>query len=88
MLLGKAPHLDQQYTVFGKVLRGDAVLSELEQVKFIRFTDIGPLHPKSNAYQGRAHTSSLCTNYPKAQPLNGSCGALYWLGFGTEGIQN
>ena len=33
MLLGKAPHLDQQYTVFGKVLRGDAVLSELEQVK-------------------------------------------------------
>ena len=29
----KAPHLDQQYTVFGKVLRGDAVLSELEQVK-------------------------------------------------------
>ena len=29
--------------------------------KFIRFTDIGPLHPKSNAYQGRAHTSSLCT---------------------------
>ena len=33
MLLGKAPHLDQQYTVFGKVLRGDEVLSQLETVK-------------------------------------------------------
>ena len=33
MLLGRAAHLDAQYTVFGKVLRGDAVLSELEQVK-------------------------------------------------------
>lgn len=33
MLLGKAPHLDGQYTVFGKVLRGDAVLSQLEQVQ-------------------------------------------------------
>ena len=33
MLLGKAPHLDNQYTVFGRILRGDAVLSQLEQVK-------------------------------------------------------
>jgi len=33
MLLGNAPHLDNQYTVFGKLLRGDEVLSELEQAK-------------------------------------------------------
>ena len=33
MLLGKAPHLDNQYSVFGKILRGDAVLSQLEQVR-------------------------------------------------------
>jgi len=33
MLLGNAPHLDNQYTVFGKVLRGDEVLTELEKVK-------------------------------------------------------
>ena len=33
MLLGNAPHLDNQYTVFGKVLRGDEVLAELEKVK-------------------------------------------------------
>lgn len=33
MLLGNAPHLDQQYTVFGKVTRGDNVLQELEQVE-------------------------------------------------------
>jgi|EP00908_Phaeocystis_cordata_P013959 cyclophilin family peptidyl-prolyl cis-trans isomerase len=33
MLLGAAPHLDNQYTVFGKLLRGDEVLAQLEQVK-------------------------------------------------------
>lgn len=33
MLLGNAPHLDNQYTVFGKVLRGDDVLKELEKVE-------------------------------------------------------
>lgn len=33
LLLGKAPHLDRQYTVFGKVLAGDEVLAELEKVE-------------------------------------------------------
>lgn len=33
MLLGRAPHLDQQYTVFGKVLEGDSVLAALENVE-------------------------------------------------------
>ncbi|KAL1499036.1 hypothetical protein AB1Y20_013552 [Prymnesium parvum] len=33
MLLGRAAHLDHQYTVFGKVLAGDDVLSKLEQVE-------------------------------------------------------
>ena len=33
MLLGRAPHLDQQYTVFGEVLAGDDVLAKLEGVE-------------------------------------------------------
>jgi len=33
MLLGRAAHLDAQYTVFGKVLRGDSVLAALEKVE-------------------------------------------------------
>jgi len=33
MLLGRAPHLDQAYTVFGEVLVGDDVLEKLEQVE-------------------------------------------------------
>lgn len=33
MLLGRAPHLDQQYTVFGEVLAGDDVLAKLEEVE-------------------------------------------------------
>lgn len=33
MLLGKAPHLDHQYTVFGKVLDGIEVLEALEHVE-------------------------------------------------------
>ena len=33
MLLGRAPHLDSQYTVFGEVLNGDDVLAKLEQVE-------------------------------------------------------
>lgn len=33
MLLGRAAHLDNQYTVFGKVLAGDDVLKALEQVE-------------------------------------------------------
>ena len=33
MLLGRAAHLDQQYTVFGKVIAGDDVLAKLEQVE-------------------------------------------------------
>ena len=33
MLLGRAAHLDQQYTVFGKVLAGDDVLAKLEMVE-------------------------------------------------------
>ena len=33
MLLGRAPHLDQSYTVFGEVLSGDDVLEKLEQVE-------------------------------------------------------
>ena len=33
MLLGRAAHLDRQYTVFGKVIRGDDVLAKLEQVE-------------------------------------------------------
>ena len=33
MLLGRAPHLDQQYTVFGEVLSGDDVLAKLEEVE-------------------------------------------------------
>ena len=37
--------------------------------KFIRFTNIGPLRPKSNAYQGRAHTSS-----PPQLPIPGVLG--------------
>ena len=33
MLLGRAPHLDRQYTVFGKVLQGEDVLEKLEKVE-------------------------------------------------------
>jgi cyclophilin family peptidyl-prolyl cis-trans isomerase len=33
MLLGRAAHLDNEYTVFGKVLEGDDVLSKLEGVE-------------------------------------------------------
>lgn len=33
MLLGKAPHLDSQYTVFGRVVDGLDVLSALEKVE-------------------------------------------------------
>jgi len=33
MLLGRAAHLDNQYTVFGEVLEGESVLSALEQVE-------------------------------------------------------
>ena len=33
MLLGRASHLDGEYTVFGKVLAGDDVLAKLEQVE-------------------------------------------------------
>ena len=33
MLLGAAPHLDEQYTVFGRVISGDDVLAKLEQVE-------------------------------------------------------
>jgi cyclophilin family peptidyl-prolyl cis-trans isomerase len=32
MLLGNAPHLDQQYAIFGKVTKGDEVLSRLEDL--------------------------------------------------------
>ena len=33
MLLGRAPHLDNQYTVFGEVLSGEDVLAKLETVE-------------------------------------------------------
>ena len=33
MLLGRAAHLDNEYTVFGKVMEGDEVLAALEQVE-------------------------------------------------------
>lgn len=33
MLLGRAAHLDEQYTVFGEVVAGDEVLSKLEEVE-------------------------------------------------------
>ena len=33
MLLGRAAHLDSQYTVFGRVLAGDDVLAKLELVE-------------------------------------------------------
>lgn len=33
MLLGRAAHLDNQYTIFGKVLEGDSVLTELEKAE-------------------------------------------------------
>jgi len=33
MLLGKAPHLDRQYTVFGKIVEGLDVLAEIEKVE-------------------------------------------------------
>ena len=33
MLLGRAAHLDNEYTVFGKVLSGDEVLAKLETVE-------------------------------------------------------
>lgn len=36
MLLGKAPHLDAQYTVFGRVLAGLDVLESLETVETTR----------------------------------------------------
>ena len=35
------------------------ILFFTNSAKFIRFTNTGPLHPKSNAYQGGAHTGSL-----------------------------
>jgi predicted RecA/RadA family phage recombinase len=36
MLLGRAAHLDNQYTVFGEVLEGDGVLAALETVETTR----------------------------------------------------
>ena len=33
MLLGRAAHLDQKYTVFGEVVEGFDVLAKLEQVE-------------------------------------------------------
>ncbi|KAJ1625879.1 cyclophilin-like domain-containing protein [Pavlovales sp. CCMP2436] len=36
MLLGKAPHLDHQYTVFGRILEGLDVLESLEHVETTR----------------------------------------------------
>jgi len=33
LLLGDAPHLDEQYTVFGRVLSGDEALAEMEKVE-------------------------------------------------------
>jgi len=33
MLLGRAAHLDGEYTVFGKVLDGDDVLKSVEEVE-------------------------------------------------------
>jgi len=36
MLLGDAPFLDNKYTIFGRVVKGDAVLSRLEKVETIR----------------------------------------------------
>ena len=36
MLLGDAPFLDNKYTIFGRVVKGDAVLKRLEQVETVR----------------------------------------------------
>jgi xylose isomerase len=51
------------------IQRFKALWAQAEQLfppcaKFIRFTNIGPLRPRSNAHQGRAHTSSY-TRLPK-----------------------
>jgi cyclophilin family peptidyl-prolyl cis-trans isomerase len=35
MLLGDAPFLDNKYTIFGRVVKGDAVLKRLEQVETV-----------------------------------------------------
>ena len=36
MLLGYAPFLDQKYTIFGRVVAGDFVLSQLEKLETVR----------------------------------------------------
>ncbi|KOO31495.1 putative peptidyl-prolyl cis-trans isomerase-like protein [Chrysochromulina tobinii] len=35
MVLGDAPFLDNKYTIFGRVVKGDAVLKRLEQVETV-----------------------------------------------------
>jgi peptidyl-prolyl cis-trans isomerase B (cyclophilin B) len=45
LMLGAAPHLDGQYTGFGKVIKGEDVLEKIEQVKVVRSPNGEPSKP-------------------------------------------
>ena len=45
LMLGAAPHLDGQYTGFGKVIKGEDVLEKIEQVKVVRNANDEPSKP-------------------------------------------
>jgi len=45
LMLGAAPHLDGQYTGFGKVIKGEDVLEKIEQVKVVRNANGEPSKP-------------------------------------------
>ena len=55
--LGHAPHLDNQYTVFGKVLRGDEVLSQLEQRHVLGFVRRMAEHGDEGALVNRTYSA-------------------------------
>lgn len=45
LMLGAAPHLDGQYTGFGKVIKGEDVLEKIEQVKVVPNANGEPSKP-------------------------------------------
>lgn len=45
LMLGAAPHLDGQYTAFGKVIKGEDVLEKIERVKVVPNANGEPSKP-------------------------------------------
>ena len=81
MLLGDAPFLDRKYTIFGRVVAGDFVLSQLETLETMR--DGIFVKPKVRLVQSLT-CGSLCTTLtcrigrlPKqTPPAQTSCAGL------------